>query len=187
MLGNLFPVLSFPICHRGSHRWTLPHRQVAKRAMGSVGSLGALRNTPYDLMSKCLALGSFSWPLAPGPVESVQGKTQIWGDRRKLGDEQEKALALPGGGQAQARKSWRHLSCSRPGTSTCHRREGLPGPPGRTGWPPAQGLGGSSPSPAPRLHRSQPPLSLSSSGEEQLHTQGTETHKGLAVTPNLCL
>lgn len=187
MLGNLFPVLSFPICHRGSHRWALPHRQVAKRAMGSVGSLGALRNTPYDLMSKCLALGSFSWPLAPGPVESVQGKTQIWGDRRKLGDEQEKALALPGGGQAQARKSWRHLSCSRPGTSTCHRREGLPGPPGRTGWPPAQGLGGSSPSPAPRLRRSQPPLSLFSSREEQLHTQGTETHKGLAVTPNLCL
>lgn len=51
----------------------------------TAGSTGAPRGIPLSL-EKGPALSSFSWPLAPGPVGSVQGKAQIWGRTRRGGD-----------------------------------------------------------------------------------------------------
>lgn len=112
------------------------------RPWGSVGSWG-LQETPL-ITCKCPALGSFSWPLAPGPARCVQGKAQIWRDRRKLGEEQEKPPALLVGEELRPG--------SPGGFCFIHRRDFLlprqgrasQGLQARLGYPPASG-------PAPAL------------------------------------
>lgn len=105
--------------------------EAASQAGGQAGrgeawAVGGSQKHPL-LLDKCPALGSFSWPLAPGTVGSVRGKAQIWRDRRKLGEEQGKPLALAGlvGEELRPEVRGRRLHAA-PGTSCCHVRGGPP-------------------------------------------------------------
>lgn len=86
--GSTSPGLALPSASRCSHRWELPRGWASACGRGPrevAGSAGAPRGIPLSL-EKGPALSSFSWPLAPGPVGSVQGKAQIWGRTRRGGD-----------------------------------------------------------------------------------------------------